>query len=170
MLVRYLGESIAAARKEKGMSAVKLSEATAAIGMGVHRVAIPRIEKGEQVVTVPELIALGIALDADWSLWLMDATESADIGDTRSARMQLEAAMQELEREIAAVTKQAESASRDLQSQTAMPERIRKLREVDLAGYETLLNSLLSQRVFLQQEIRANRLGRRARSEAIDDE
>ena len=61
------------------MSYVKLSEATERIGAPVHRVAIPRIEKGEQGITVPELIALGVALEADWSKWLDRATAGIDI-------------------------------------------------------------------------------------------
>lgn len=77
VLSRNLGASIAAAREAKGMSAVKLSEAAAALGVSVHRVAIPRIEKGEQVVTVPELVALGMALEADWAEWLITATATA---------------------------------------------------------------------------------------------
>jgi ribosome-binding protein aMBF1 (putative translation factor) len=62
-LVTRLGEVIAGARKARGMSRVKLAEAAEEIDVPVHRVAITRIEGGQQAVTVPELVALGVALD-----------------------------------------------------------------------------------------------------------
>ncbi|GJO16736.1 hypothetical protein NJB1507_05110 [Mycobacterium marinum] len=74
-----LGEAVKSARESRGISYVKLAEATELLGAPVHRVAIPRIEKGEQGVTVPELIALGVALEADWSKWLDRATAGIEM-------------------------------------------------------------------------------------------
>lgn len=45
---KRLGVEIQATRKQRDMSAVKLSEVTAAIGVPLHRVAITRIEKGNR--------------------------------------------------------------------------------------------------------------------------
>ncbi|OBK85265.1 hypothetical protein A5649_02660 [Mycolicibacter heraklionensis] len=74
-----LGEAIRAARTARGMSAVKLAEATSRFGAGVHRVAIPRIEAGKQMASVAELISLGLALDSDWLGWLIRATNELPI-------------------------------------------------------------------------------------------
>lgn len=160
-LSRHLGQAIASARKAKGMSAVKLSEVTADIGMRVHRVAIPRIEKGEQVATVPELIALGIALEADWSLWLFEATEAADIGSTRSERIQLESARKEIQAELSSVTERI-AATQFAIANPNTPQKVRRFREVDLDGYQALASSLREQLVAIESLIRINKLGRAA--------
>lgn len=158
-LSRYLGEAIAAARTAKGMSAVRLSDETAALGMGVHRVAIPRIERGEQVVTVPELIALGMALEADWSRWLLDATEHADVRNSRGDLLRLEAALAELDHEIEAVTSQIAAARAALASTELKSHRhMREWRKANLESYEEILTSLHNQRGAVEELIRANRL------------
>ncbi|MEN4448090.1 hypothetical protein [Mycobacterium sp. SM3041] len=78
-LVTRIGQEISAARAASGISAVKLAAATEGLGVPIHRVAISRIEEGKQVVTVPELIALGMALEADWLGWLVRATNGLPV-------------------------------------------------------------------------------------------
>lgn len=144
VLSRHLGASIAAARKASGMSAVKLSEATARTGMSVHRVAIPRIEKGEQVVTVPELIALGNALDADWAAWLIKAAEGAHIASDRAERIKLASTLAEVQTRIAVLTERMKNTRAAL-SDSGLSEAIRELQKTELSAYEEALESLHAQ-------------------------
>jgi transcriptional regulator with XRE-family HTH domain len=74
-----LGNSIATARSIKGVSRLKLSEATSALGVPIHRVAIAKIENGERDITVTELVALSVALDSDWADWLAKAVDRVPI-------------------------------------------------------------------------------------------
>lgn len=87
-LNRRLGEQIAAARKARRFSALKVAELAHGLGVTVHRVALSRIEKGEQAATVPQLIALAVVLDSDWLAWLAAALRiavpSPDSAETNS--------------------------------------------------------------------------------------
>jgi hypothetical protein len=99
-LMKQLGEAIADARRTRELSAVKVSELTEALGVPIHRVAISRIEKGEQAVTVPELVALATALQTDWSGWILDATKGLNIEHERDARVDLRAALSSLDQQL----------------------------------------------------------------------
>lgn len=59
---KQIGTAIQKARGPAGLSAVKLAGRTADLGYPVHRVAISKIESGERVITVPELVVLAAAL------------------------------------------------------------------------------------------------------------
>jgi len=144
VLSRHLGALIATARKASGMSAVKLSDATARLGMSVHRVAIPRIERGEQVVTVPELIALGNALDADWAAWLIEAAEVANIASDRAERIKLASTLADVQTSIAVLTERMKFTRATL-SDSGLSEAIRGLQETELSAYEEALESLHAQ-------------------------
>lgn len=136
-----VGESVRSAREERGMSYVRLAEATERIGASVHRVAIPRIEKGEQGVTLPELIALGVALEADWSKWLDRATAGVDIPGARSDRAVLRMLIAEVEESLEAQRHnlfQAEEGPKRLN----MPERYREQLVDEARRYRELIGSL----------------------------
>lgn len=136
-----VGESVKSAREERGMSYVRLAEATEKIGAPVHRVAIPRIERGEQGVTLPELIALGVALEADWSKWLDRATAGVDIPGARSDRAILRMLIAEVEEKLETQRHnlfQAEEGAKRLN----MPDRYRERLVDEAHRYRELIESL----------------------------
>lgn len=158
-VAEHLGKSIAAARAAKRMSAIKLSEATAALGMSVHRVAIPRIEQGKQDVTVPELIALGIALDSDATVWLIEATEHADIGAASNERMRLEATLLEAQLQTDMVNSRIETL-RQMILTTSLPTEVKALKEDEISAWLNVAGTLAEQQSRLNQAIRRSKLGR----------
>ncbi|BCP02032.1 hypothetical protein MINTM018_48010 [Mycobacterium intracellulare] len=140
-VAQRVGEAVRAAREGRNMSYVRLAEATEKIGAPVHRVAIPRIEKGEQGVTLPELIALGVALEADWSKWLDRATAGVDIPGARSDRAVLRMLIAEVEEKLETQRHnllQAEEGPQRLN----VPERYRERLSAEAEGYRQLIKSL----------------------------
>ncbi|WP_163713120.1 helix-turn-helix domain-containing protein [Mycobacterium timonense] len=136
-----VGEAVRSAREERGMSYVRLAEATEKIGAPVHRVAIPRIEKGEQGVTLPELIALGVALEADWSKWLDRATAGVDIPGARSDRAVLRMLIAEVEEKLQTQRHnlfQAEEGPKRLN----VPDQYRERLAEEAEHYRELIKSL----------------------------
>jgi transcriptional regulator with XRE-family HTH domain len=136
-----VGAAVRSAREERGMSYVRLAEATEKVGAPVHRVAIPRIEKGEQGVTLPELIALGVALEADWSKWLDRATAGVDIPGARSDRAVLRMLIAEVEEKLEIQRHnlfQAEEGPKHLN----MPEKYRERLIDEVQRYRELIGSL----------------------------
>lgn len=136
-----LGELIAKARGKRNMTAVKLAEETERVGVPIHRVAITRIEKGEQVVTVPELIALGVALDTDWTRWLIKAAEGISIKGERQRREQLRGMLANLRQQIAGLEANMDQA-RAMYLRDSMPEEMRETLDIDLNEYERMIGSL----------------------------
>ena len=140
-LMERLGKAIAAARTASGMSAVKLAEATAVIGVPIHRVAIAKIENGGQVVTVPELVALGVALEADWPYWLTKAVEGLPIEETahwRSLLVDVESQMDMLRRNLLRVEEGPKRFD--------MPDGLRDKLMQDAQQYREMIVSLEAQR------------------------
>ncbi|WP_460358978.1 hypothetical protein [Mycobacterium sp. ZZG] len=144
-LLRRLGELIASDRKEKGVSAVKLAEATAQLGAPIHRAAIPRIEKGEQAVTVPELLALGIALDSDASWWLIRAAEGLDVTGERDEHIDWRATLVEVMDQIITLEQQLRQLDSGLEN-LRMPQSVREHRQADRQRYIQMIESLQEQR------------------------
>lgn len=148
-----VGEAVRSAREERGISYVRLAEATERIGAPVHRVAIPRIEKGEQGVTLPELIALGVALEADWSKWLDRATAGVDIPGARSDRAVLRMLIAEVEEKLETQRHnlfQAEEGVKRLN----VPERYRERLVDEAQRYRELIESLEAALDRYQEDLR----------------
>jgi transcriptional regulator with XRE-family HTH domain len=61
-LSRQIAAAISATRTARGMSILRLANRTGELGYPVNRIAITRIESGDRVVTVAELIVLAAAL------------------------------------------------------------------------------------------------------------
>ena len=144
-LMTRLGEAIATARKSRGMSAVKLAEATEQIGVPLHRVAITRIEAGKQVVTVPELVALGVALDADWTGWLIKAADRLPIPSERADRVGLRAALADINERLDTLQHnliQVEEGPKYL----GMPDAYKESLADDAKRYREMIKSLESRR------------------------
>lgn len=100
-LAKRLGTEIQSARRDRGVTAVKLAGAmTDSLGVPMHRMSITRIEKGEQAVSVVELVALAIALEADWARWMENATAGLDIPGARSDRAFLRKFIADLDDEL----------------------------------------------------------------------
>lgn len=144
-----LGRSIAAARKAQGMSASKLAETTAWLGAPVHRIAVPRIERGDQIVSVTELVALGVALKTNWVAWLRDASEGLDVEGVHEEAVDLHVVLADLDRQLEGLRhslRQAEEGPRQLN----MPEALRERMIADAARYREMVDSLLSQRKMIE--------------------
>nr|WP_156770662.1 hypothetical protein [Mycobacterium gordonae] len=136
------------------MSYVRLADATEKIGAPVHRVAIPRIEKGEQGVTLPELIALGVALEADWSKWLDRATAGVDIPGARSDRAVLRMLIAEVEEKLETQRHnlfQAEEGPKRLN----MPDQYRARLAEEAERYRALIESLEEAHARYTEDLRA---------------
>ncbi|MCV7316311.1 helix-turn-helix transcriptional regulator [Mycolicibacillus parakoreensis] len=147
-----LGEQIEKARRDRGMSAVKLAEATNAAGVGIHRVAITRIERGEQAVTVPELVSLGKALNADWVDWLVAAADGVPhlVGKHDPARVDLRAMLITVEEQLETMRHslfQAEEGPKKLRMPDAFKERL----AADAERYRASIASLEDQRNTLRE-------------------
>ena len=169
LLIRYLGEAISDARKAKKLSAIGLSEETAVAGLRVHRVAIPRIERGEQVVTVPELISLAIALDASWSSWLSDAAERAHVGEASGEQVKLERVLQALTEEVVSTAERISFISALLAPESGLPETIRDLLRAEVAEHVETLKAMNGQQEALQKEIERIKSSRPGRSNGGGD-
>jgi transcriptional regulator with XRE-family HTH domain len=144
-VAQRLGQSIAAARKGRGMSAVKVAEMTGWFGAPIHRLAVPKIERGDQVVTVTELIALGEALETDWQGWLSDATEGLQIKGDQSEEVDFRVILEDVDRQIESTRRsllQAEQGPKHFD----MPEPLRDRMISDAQRYREMLGSLQSQR------------------------
>jgi hypothetical protein len=127
------------------MSAVKLAEATGQIGAPLHRVAITRIEAGQQVVTVPELVALGVALEADWMGWLIKAADGLSIAGERDERAGLRAELADINDQLDTVQHnliQVQEGPKHLQ----MPEQYRQHLADEAERYREMIKSLESRR------------------------
>jgi transcriptional regulator with XRE-family HTH domain len=140
-LTTRLGELVAAARNARGMSAVKLAEATDQIGVPIHRVAITRIEKGEQVVTVLELIALGAALDADWTGWLIKAAEGLPITSEPDQRADLRIVLADVNEQLATLQRNLFQAVEGPQ-RLNMPDALRQKMAQDAERYQDMIFEL----------------------------
>ncbi|WP_163720912.1 helix-turn-helix domain-containing protein [Mycolicibacterium psychrotolerans] len=138
---KRLGVEIQATRKQRDMSAVKLSEVTAAIGVPLHRVAITRIEKGEQDVTAVELVALAVALDTDWAQWLSRATDGLEVAGTRSDRAVLRMLIDEVNEQLDTQRHNLFQAEQGPQ-QLNIPDRYRERLLEDAQRYRDLIKSL----------------------------
>lgn len=144
-LAQGLGELICAARKARNMTAVKLAEEVEKIGVPIHRVAITRIEKGEQSVAVPELIALGVALDTDWARWLIKATDGLSIKGERDRRVDLRAILADTTAQIAAMQENL-NQSVEAPKHYDLPDALRKKLKEDAESYRGMLASLQANR------------------------
>jgi transcriptional regulator with XRE-family HTH domain len=138
-----LGAEIAEARHAQRMSAVKLAATLDTLGLPTHRVAIARIEKGDQVVTVPMLIALAAILGGDWKAWLSNAAGKVSIEAEPSAdlRVQLAEVNAELQRFEGALV-QAEEGPRRLD----LPDVLRTRLETDTDRYRSMIKTLREDR------------------------
>lgn len=61
-LTHQIAAAISATRSARGMSILRLANRTEELGCPVNRIAITRMESGDRMVTVSELIALAAAL------------------------------------------------------------------------------------------------------------
>ena len=144
-LMTRLGEAIADVRKSRGMSAVRLAEAMEEIGVPVHRVAIARMEAGKQVITVPELMALGAALNADWTGWLINAANGLPIPSERSERAGLRAALADLSDQLDTLQHNLIQA-REGPKHLSMPDVLKEKYADDAKRYREMIKSLESRR------------------------
>lgn len=144
-LAKRLGKSIAAARKAKGLSASKLAETTAFLGAPVHRMAIPKIERGEQVVSVTELVALAVALDSKWDVWLAEAVDRLPIEERVTYRSLLADIGRQIDTQRAGLF-QAEEGLKHFD----MPDGLRDRITANVQRYRDTLDSLLSQRKMIE--------------------
>jgi transcriptional regulator with XRE-family HTH domain len=140
-LAKRLGRSIATARKAKGLSASKLAEATAFLGAPVNRIAIPKIERGEQVVSVTELVALAVALDSKWDAWLTEAVDRLPIEE----RVHYRALLSDIDRQIDTQRRNLFQAEEGLKH-FDMPDDLRERIAANVQRYRETLESLESQR------------------------
>jgi transcriptional regulator with XRE-family HTH domain len=141
LLTDRLGATIAAVRKAQKMPASRLSDACAQLGITVHRVAIPRIEQGEQVPTVLEVMAIATALDADWSAWLIKAAEGLPVGGERGQRADLRVVLADINSQLDSVRRslfQAEQGLRHLN----MPDGLRVKLGEDVERYRSMIKNL----------------------------
>lgn len=60
---KQLGSAIAAARKAAALTASAVAELTGDLGVPIHRVALSKIEDGDRVPTVDELLVIAVALN-----------------------------------------------------------------------------------------------------------
>lgn len=146
-LAKRLGDSISEARKARDMTAVKLAEETESIGVPIHRVAITRIEKGEQVITVPELITLGVALDTDWTRWLIKAAEGLSIKGERR-REELRAMLADLSQQVSGLEFYVDRA-REMHGRSSTPELLRQKIEGQIDRYLEMIASLHSDQLVI---------------------
>lgn len=144
MLQGELGHVIATARKAKKMSAVRLSEEVAQIGVPIHRVAVTRIEKGEQAPTISELVAIAIALQEDWIQWIITATNGMHVGEVLIAYSDWRSSLGEIEAQLNAAQDSLKQIEWSL-TYLRMPDHLRALREGDKARYQETIESLQTQ-------------------------
>jgi hypothetical protein len=134
-----LGAEIASARRDLGLSAVKVSTSVAAMGVSIHRVALGRIESGKQSPTATELVALGIVLSADCRSWI--ATASIGVPETVGRAATLRRVIEQLDEVAATLEEKADEATVVLGQLEALPEsdESRKARDyaAGLAGGAT---------------------------------
>ncbi|GFG81651.1 helix-turn-helix domain-containing protein [Mycobacterium paragordonae] len=145
LLAQRLGELIYAARKARNMTAVKLAEEAEKIGVPIHRVAITRIERGEQSVAVPELIALGVALDTDWTWWLIKAADGLSIKGESGRRDDLRAILADTNAQIAAMWENLRQAI-EAPKHYDLPDALREKLQEDAESYRGMLASLQANR------------------------
>jgi transcriptional regulator with XRE-family HTH domain len=75
-LTGQIAAAISATRAAQGMSVLRLAGRTGELGYPMHRTAIAKIESGDRVVTVAELIALAAALGTTPMALLFADTEA----------------------------------------------------------------------------------------------
>ncbi|BDE01475.1 helix-turn-helix domain-containing protein [Mycolicibacterium fortuitum] len=139
-----LGKIISEARTGQKMSAVKLSEATAQLGVPIHRIAITRIEKGEQSPTVPEMVALAVALKEDWIGWLIRATNGIDVGGVLHAYSDWRTSLTDIGEQLTTAKRNLQQVDWAIKN-LRMPDRLRQQREADRQRYEETVTSLRQQ-------------------------
>lgn len=147
-LAKKLGKLIHDARKARGMTAVGLAEEAERIGVPIHRVAITRIEKGEQSIAVPELIALGVALETDWAWWLIRAADGLSINGEPDQRADLRAILADTTAQIDVMQQQLSQAV-EAPNHYDLPEALRQKLEADAASYREIVASLQDNRALI---------------------
>ena len=94
---------------------------------------------------MPELVALGVALDADWTGWLIKAADGLAIAGERDERAGLRAALADVNNQLDTLQHnllQAEEGPKFLQ----MPDQYRQHLAEEVERYRQLIESLESRR------------------------
>jgi hypothetical protein len=94
---------------------------------------------------VPELVALGVALDADWTGWLIKAADGLPIAGERDERAGLRAALADINGELETLQHnllQAEEGPKHL----SMPDVLKEKYAGDAKRYREMIKSLESRR------------------------
>lgn len=151
-----VGEQIAEARSAAGMTAVELAASTERLGVPIHRVAVSRIEKGTQVPSITELVALGMALDGDWLGWLVRAANESPIQVRRRDNVAY------YKRLLAEVDEELETVQHNLfQAEKApihfdMSIELQKKITADAERYRATIDSLRERREMILVELGSN--------------
>lgn len=144
-LLRELGKQIAASRNAHEISRVKLAELTTDIGAPLHRVALSRVESGEQELTISQLVALGVALNSDWVGWLIRAVGRLSIDGDLAERAALRSALADLNDALERLRHnllQAEEGPKVF----LLPEAFKESLAKDAIQYRGMIESLESRR------------------------